>query len=83
MNLLSWIAFGLITGLATSFLDRSKTPSSILGSVTLGILGALLGGMLGGIISGNSLTGFNVSSLLLAAVGALTLVIVSKTARNI
>lgn len=77
MSILSWLVFGLVAGLFAHYLDPRPAQGGIAGTVTLGVLGALLGGFLGDLIfgppAGGGVTGFNLSSLIVAVIGSLIL----------
>lgn len=81
MNILTWIIFGLVVGLVANLLDYSSSSGGILGSVVLGILGAILGGFLGDLLFGVGVTGFNLSSFIVAVAGALILLLISRAFR--
>lgn len=70
MNILAWILFGLIAGFIAQLLQPQGVRGGLLGTLVLGVLGALLGGFLGSLIFGVDVTGFNLPSLIVAAVGA-------------
>lgn len=78
MNILAWVVFGLIVGAIANWIDPRPSQGGILGAVVLGILGALLGGFLGDLIFGVGVTGLNLSSFIVAVVGSLVLLIVSR-----
>lgn len=81
MNILSWIVFGLIVGLVANLLDYNPSSGGVLGSIILGILGAILGGFLGDLIFSVGVTGFNLSSFIVAVAGALILLVISRAFR--
>jgi len=78
MNFLLWILFGLVAGLIANALDSNPNKGGILGTIILGILGSLVGGFLGNLIFGINVTGFNLSSFILAVGGALILLALEK-----
>lgn len=82
MNILSWLVFGLIVGIAANFVDPEASRGSLLGSVVLGIIGALVGGFIGDALFGVPVTGFNITSFLLAVVGSLILLVVGRSLRR-
>ena len=49
-----------------------------LGDIVLGILGAIVGGFLSSALLGIDVTGFNVTSLLIAFVGAVIIIAISR-----
>lgn len=83
MNILSWIVFGLIVGAIAHYLDPRPAQGGLLGTTLLGVLGALLGGFLGDLLFGVGVTGFNLSSFIVAVIGALILLFVSRSFRRI
>lgn len=82
MNILSWVLFGLIVGLVANVLDPSPARGGLLGTIVLGILGALLGGFLGDLIFGVGVSGFNLSSFIVAVIGSLVLLFVGRSLRR-
>lgn len=71
MNLLYWILFGFIAGVVAQVIDPAPNNGGFLGSIVLGILGSLVGGFLGNVIFGIGITGFDITSMLLAVLGSL------------
>ncbi len=71
MNLLAWIATGIIAGgLAQRFTGYEK--EGCLRRIALGVLGGLLGGFLSvAIFNGEKITKFGLRGIFLATVGAL------------
>ncbi len=81
MNILTWIVFGLVVGFIANAIDPQPAKGGMLGAVLLGVLGALLGGFLGDLIFGVGVTGFNLSSFIVAVIGSLILLAVSRAFR--
>jgi uncharacterized membrane protein YeaQ/YmgE (transglycosylase-associated protein family) len=86
MNIILWIVLGGIAGWIASLITNSDR--GVLGDIILGILGAIIGGWVVTLIGGQGVTGFNLSSLLVAVLGAVILIWISRafrggTARNI
>ncbi|MBI4036848.1 GlsB/YeaQ/YmgE family stress response membrane protein [Candidatus Daviesbacteria bacterium] len=78
MNILSWIVFGLIVGIIANWIDPRPAQGGWVGGIILGILGALVGGFLGDLLFGVRVTGFNLPSFIIAVIGALILLFVSR-----
>lgn len=77
MDIIFWIFFGLIAGSIANFI----TPSSqggIVGSIILGIIGAIVGGYLGQRFIGVGVTGFNLTSFVVAVSGSLIVLFISR-----
>ena len=77
MSIIYWIVFGLITGSIANFLSPSS-HGGILWSIMLGIIGAIVGGFLGQRFFGVDVTGFNLTSIVVAVVGALIVLLIAK-----
>ena len=78
MGILTWIILGLVAGwLAGQFM---RGGYGLVGDIVLGIVGAIVGGYVGGLILGRDLmvTGFNLESVVVAFLGAVVLIAVSR-----
>ena len=75
MGLLSWIVVGLVAGFLASKVMKGR-GSGLVGDLVLGVVGALLGGFLAqGLLKiPNAVNGINVTSLLVAFLGAVILI---------
>ena len=77
-SIVTWIGLGLIAG----FLVRKFTRGGygLWVHLVLGVVGAIVGGYVGGLILGRDLmvTGFNLESVVIAFVGAVALIAVSR-----
>ena len=73
MGILTWIIFGLIAGAIAKFIMPGNDPGGFIVTILIGIAGALLGGFIGSSLLGVDVTGFNISSFLVAIGGALLL----------
>lgn len=82
MNIVSWIIFGVITGISAHMLDSSAERGGLLGTILLGVLGALVGGLLANVVVGTTLSGFNLVSFALAIFGSLILLFIQKMVRR-
>ena len=78
MGILSWIIMGLIVGALAKFIMPGKDPGGIIVTILIGIAGAFLGGFIGSFLGLGSVTGFNVTSFLLAIGGAIILLILYR-----
>lgn len=77
MSILAWIIIGLLAGWLASMVMHGGY--GILGDFVLGILGALIGGWVTGHLLGRDMvTGFNVETLVVAVVGAIVLIAISR-----
>ena len=78
MGFLFYIIFGLIVGVIANLIDPQPARGGILAAIVLGIVGAIVGGWLGSMIFGVGVTGYNVSSFIVAIVGALLVLFVGR-----
>jgi uncharacterized membrane protein YeaQ/YmgE (transglycosylase-associated protein family) len=79
MGVLSWILVGLIAGWLADMVMKGR-GRGVLFSMILGIVGALLGGFLASSLFGvaDPLSGFNLSTLLIAFLGAVVLIFIVR-----
>jgi uncharacterized membrane protein YeaQ/YmgE (transglycosylase-associated protein family) len=78
MGILSWIVLGLVAGwLAGQFMKGGGY--GLIGDIVLGIVGAIVGGFLTGLLLGRDMiSGFNLESIVVAFIGAIILIAVSR-----
>ncbi len=75
MNLLAWMVVGLLAGgLARWIVHDERT--GCLYTLVVGVLGALVGGALMSAVDREGITGFSLRTVLVAAVGAVLLLLV-------
>lgn len=72
MSILLWIVFGAIAGYIASIVMKSSQGALM--DIVLGVLGAIVGGFIVSFFGGAGVTGFNLSSLLVAILGAIVLI---------
>lgn len=82
MNIISWVVFGLVVGVIANFIDPSPARGGLFGTILLGILGALLGGFLGDLLFGVGVSGFNLTSFIVAVVGSLLVLVIARAIRR-
>lgn len=82
MNFLTWIGFGLVTGIVANLIDPHPASGGLLGAVVLGVVGALVGGFLADLFFGVGVSGFNFTSLFIAVLGSLLLLFVGRAFRR-
>jgi uncharacterized membrane protein YeaQ/YmgE (transglycosylase-associated protein family) len=78
MSIFSWILFGLVAGIIANVIDPAPSRGGIFGAIVLGVLGAVVGGFIANMIFGIGVTGFNLSSFLVAILGSLVLLYVGR-----
>jgi uncharacterized membrane protein YeaQ/YmgE (transglycosylase-associated protein family) len=80
MGILLWLLFGLIAGVIAKVLMPGDDPGGFFATILIGIVGAFLGGWLGSLLLDVGISGFNVSSFLVAVVGAILLLVIYRAA---
>jgi uncharacterized membrane protein YeaQ/YmgE (transglycosylase-associated protein family) len=78
MGILLWILFGLIAGAIAKVLMPGDDPGGFFTTIVIGIVGALLGGWLGSLILDVGISGFNISSFLVAVGGSVLLLMIYR-----
>lgn len=77
MSIIIWLLLGWLAGWIANML-MSSGRGGLLADMLLGIVGALVGGFLGSVLFGWDVTGFNLSSIILAVVGAIVVVAIYR-----
>ncbi|MDY6872747.1 MAG: GlsB/YeaQ/YmgE family stress response membrane protein [Chloroflexota bacterium] len=81
MNLLATIVVGLIAGLLASWIMKVKTGVFV--DLILGVVGSVVGGWISSLITGgNLMTGFNLTSILVALLGSIVVLGVYRLVFN-
>lgn len=75
MSFLAWIVLGLIAGFIGSKIVN-KTGEGIFLDIILGIVGAVVGGWLFTLFGAHGVTGLNLYSILVAAIGAILVLVI-------
>ena len=82
MTIIAWIVLGLVAGWLAGMIMRGG-GYGLIGDIILGILGAIIGGWLWGVVTHDDvMLGFNLPSLLIAVLGAVVLIAVSRLFTN-
>jgi uncharacterized membrane protein YeaQ/YmgE (transglycosylase-associated protein family) len=82
MGIIVFIIFGAIVGWSASLIAGTNREQGALGNIVVGILGAFLGGVIMNALGKNGITGFNISSFIVALVGAVILLMIFKALRG-
>jgi uncharacterized membrane protein YeaQ/YmgE (transglycosylase-associated protein family) len=79
MGLLSWVVVGVIAGWLAGQVMKGR-GFGLLGDIIVGVVGGLIGGYLAGVLLKvpDALNGINVTSILVAFVGAVILIVVLR-----
>jgi uncharacterized membrane protein YeaQ/YmgE (transglycosylase-associated protein family) len=78
MNILAWIVVGLIAGWLAGQVMKGG-GYGLVGDIVVGVVGALVGGFLAGVIfGGDYISGINVTTIIVAFLGAVVLIAVVR-----
>ena len=81
MGLLATIVVGLIAGWLASMI--MKTNTGLLTELILGVIGAIVGGWIASLLTGvDMVTGINVTSILVALLGAILVIAIYRFFRR-
>ena len=75
MSFLAWIVLGLIAGFIASKIVN-HTGEGIFLDIVLGVVGAVVGGWLFNSLGAHGVTGLNIYSIFVAAIGAIVVLLV-------
>ena len=79
MGILSWILVGLVAGVLAKIAMPGPDPGGIILTIVIGIVGALIGGfVVNNLLGGPDVTGFNLTSILVATLGSVILLAVYR-----
>ena len=76
MGFITWIVLGLLVGILAKWIMPGRDGGGFFMTVLLGIIGAMVGGYVGTLLGLGSVTGFNLSSIAIATMGALIVLFV-------
>ncbi len=77
MGIISWLVVGAIAGYLAGLLVKGDESFGVIGHVVLGIVGAIVGGFIAGVVTGGDyITGINITTIVVAVIGAVIAVVV-------
>ena len=81
MGILLWIVFGGLVGWVASMIMGQG--QGLLMDILIGIVGSIIGGWLMSYFGGYGVSGFNVTSFLVALLGAVVLILIIRLLRRL
>jgi uncharacterized membrane protein YeaQ/YmgE (transglycosylase-associated protein family) len=81
MGILLFIVFGALVGWVASMIMGSG--GGLLWDIVIGIIGSILGGWIMSYFGGYSVTGFNLTSFIVALIGAVVLILIVRLLRRV
>ena len=83
MGIIAWLVVGAIAGWLAGMLVKGDESLGIIGHILLGIGGAIIGGFIAGILTGGDyITGINITTIIVATIGAVLAVVVYNAVRG-
>ncbi len=76
MGILAWIIIGLIAGWLASIVMKSE--GGVLRDVVMGVVGAFVGGFVMNLFGQSGVSGINVYSIFVAALGAIIIIWIGR-----
>jgi len=77
MGILSWIIMGGLAGWVASMIMGRDRSMGLIANIIVGVVGGFLGGWIASLLGLGSISGFNLSSFLIALGGACLLLLVT------
>lgn len=74
MSIILWIVFGALVGWIASLIMRTDETQGAFANIIIGIVGAFIGGFISRLVGGPAVGGFNLTSILVAVLGAVVLI---------
>ena len=79
IGIIAWIVVGLIAGILAKWVMPGPDPGGIITTILIGVVGALVGGfVVSGLLGNSGLSGINLTSILVATLGAIILLAVYR-----
>lgn len=82
MELLAFLVLGGVAGWIGSIIMKTDASQGIILNIVVGIVGAFIGGMLFNFLGGDGVTGFNLYSLLVATLGSVVLLWLTRMVKG-
>lgn len=82
MGFIGWIILGGLAGWIASMIAKTDQSMGILANIVVGIIGAFIGGFVFSLFGGESVTGFNIYSFVVALVGAVILLFIARAIKH-
>ncbi len=79
IGIIAWIVVGLLAGILAKWVMPGPDPGGIITTILIGVVGALVGGfVVNSLLGGPGVSGINLTSILVATLGAIVLLAVYR-----
>jgi uncharacterized membrane protein YeaQ/YmgE (transglycosylase-associated protein family) len=76
MGIIAWLVVGAIAGWLAGYLVKGDESMGVVGHIVLGIVGGLVGGWVAGLLTGGDyINGINITTIVVAVIGAVIVVV--------
>jgi len=76
MGIIAWLVVGAIAGWLAGYLVKGDEGMGVIGHIVLGIVGGIVGGWLAGLLTGGDyINGINITTIVVAVIGAVIVVV--------
>ena len=83
MGLIAWLVVGAIAGWLAGYLVKGDEGLGVIGHIVLGVIGGLVGGFIAGALTGGDyISGINITTIVVATIGAVIVVVVWNAIRG-
>ena len=82
MGIILWIIFGAVAGWLASMFMGTDGSQGTMTDIIMGIIGSIVGGFLMSMLGKSGVTGFNLYSLMVAVVGAVIIIYITRRVRR-
>ena len=82
MGIISWLLFGLLTGILAKVAMPGRDGGGFIFTIVLGILGSAIGGWIGTQLGWGTVRGFDLRSLALAILGGVVVLTIYRALRH-
>lgn len=83
MGIISWLVVGAIAGWLAGLVVKGDESYGVIGHIVLGIVGAIVGGFIAGVLTGGDyITGINLTTIIVAVIGAVIVVVAWNALRG-
>ena len=82
-NILVWIVVGAISGWLASLVVKTNSTQGLVEDIVVGVVGGVIGGFVLNLLGiGGSVTGLNITSIVVAFIGAVILLLILQAIRG-
>ena len=76
MGIIAWLVVGAIAGWLAGYLVKGDEGMGVIGHIVLGIIGGIVGGWIAGLLTGGDyISGINITTIVVAVIGAVIVVV--------